>query len=545
MPSASNDDLDAIVQRIRDSATPPEADDTAPGSSASPAAVTYDELLASGSDETFVSACYRTILHREPDAPGKAGLLQRLHAGERRSRLIVELHESPEARALGARLPGLGAAAAIYRLAERLRAKPLVRPLGECMARFYSAWRNCRLVLNGQGMRRQGNILAWLREQQLHDAQRLRRELEGLRMASVSALQDAMQQAEHRQQASDESRQELQLSHRQLELRVQQQQLRIQQLEKLLDKQSGRIVVAEGQLIRLREPSTQGHLPQRAFADDQATRAKPSPTPAANPIAHAHPSTDEMTARLDAYYVAFEDAHRGTEDNIRERLSVYLDRLATAPSAALAFPVLDIGCGRGEWLRLLGENGFQAIGIDLNREMVEHCQRHGLQAHHVDALTWLMAQPDESVSVISAFHVVEHLPFDVLFQMIDHARRVLIPGGLLVLETPNPENILVGSHTFYHDFSHRNPVTPVSLQFLLEYQGLDVSELLRLHPYPEEARVAGDSPVVERVNGHFCGPQDYGVIAAKPLRRETDGDQRAVAAADSVAPEVSGASEAP
>src|SRR5690606_28194167 len=114
------------------------------------------------------------------------------------------------------------------------------------------------------------------------------------------------------------------------------------------------------------------------------------------------------------------------------------------------------------------------------------------------------------------FHIVEHLPFEVLFPVIEQAWRVLAPGGVLILETPNPENVLVGSHTFYHDFSHRNPVTPTSLQFLVGYHGFAVSDVLRLSPYPSGDRIEDGTALAERVNGHLYGPQDYAVIARKP-----------------------------
>jgi O-antigen chain-terminating methyltransferase len=104
----------------------------------------------------------------------------------------------------------------------------------------------------------------------------------------------------------------------------------------------------------------------------------------------------------------------------------------------------------------------------------------------------------------------------VLFQLVEQAWRVLAPGGLLIFETPNPENVLVGSHTFYHDFSHRNPVTPTSLAFLVGYNGFDVTDMPRLSPYPEHDRVLVEGPLVDRFNGHFYGPQDYGMVARKP-----------------------------
>jgi O-antigen chain-terminating methyltransferase len=178
--------------------------------------------------------------------------------------------------------------------------------------------------------------------------------------------------------------------------------------------------------------------------------------------------------------------------------------------------VLDLGCGRGEWLALLTEAGYAARGVDLNPLMLERARAQGLDVACQDALAALAAQPDASLGAITAFHLVEHLPFPVLYRLFAEIARTLAPGGLLIAETPNPENLLVGSHTFYHDPTHRNPVTPTFLSFLAQYHGLGQIEILRLHPYPESARVPGNDPLTERVNGHLCGPQDYALLARRP-----------------------------
>jgi O-antigen chain-terminating methyltransferase len=117
--------------------------------------------------------------------------------------------------------------------------------------------------------------------------------------------------------------------------------------------------------------------------------------------------------------------------------------------------------------------------------------------------------------LVSAFHVAEHLPFELLFDLVHEAARVLRPGGVLLLETPNPENLLVATHTFYHDYTHRNPLTPSSLGFLLRYAGLHRVDVLRLNPYPPSARVPGTELVTERLNGLLCGPQDFAVVGER------------------------------
>lgn len=219
---------------------------------------------------------------------------------------------------------------------------------------------------------------------------------------------------------------------------------------------------------------------------------------------------------VDRYYLAFEDACRGPRDQIRQGLEIYLPFVHEALSVCPGGEVLDLGCGRGEWLELLQWYHLPCRGIDLNPNMVAFCESIGLLVSRQDVLDTLMAQPDSSLAVVSSFHLIEHLPFTVLYQVVREIVRVLQPGGLLLLETPNPENILVGSHTFYHDFSHRNPITPTSLTFLAKYHGLVDIQVIRRNPYPDSAKVAGDDPLTDRVNGHFCGPQDFAVTARKP-----------------------------
>jgi O-antigen chain-terminating methyltransferase len=147
--------------------------------------------------------------------------------------------------------------------------------------------------------------------------------------------------------------------------------------------------------------------------------------------------------------------------------------------------------------------------------MVDACLAQGLNARCTDALTFLRSLPTGSVAAVTGFHIIEHLPFDYLFALVQESYRVLVEGGSVLFETPNPENVLVGSHTFYHDFTHRNPVTPSAISFLLKYHRFEAIDIIRSSPYPEEAKVPGNDPLTERVNGHLCGPQDFAVLGRK------------------------------
>jgi O-antigen chain-terminating methyltransferase len=233
--------------------------------------------------------------------------------------------------------------------------------------------------------------------------------------------------------------------------------------------------------------------------------------PAPNP---ANPAAEN--GWLDNYLLAFADACRGDERDIRAELQPYLAYITKQQAGSVEFPVLDLGCGRGEWLAILRDNNLHGQGVDTALIMAEHCRTAGLQAEQDDALRVLAQRPEGSLGAVTAFHLIEHLPFATLYRLFEESYRALRSGGLIIFETPNPENPLVGSHTFYHDPTHRNPLTPTAMEFLARFLGFAEIEILRLHPYPESARIAEDSPLSARFNGLFCGPQDFTIIAVKP-----------------------------
>ena len=174
-----------------------------------------------------------------------------------------------------------------------------------------------------------------------------------------------------------------------------------------------------------------------------------------------------------------------------------------------AAPVLDVGCGRGEWLGLLKENNITAKGLDFNDVMVNKCRDAGLAVVRSDAVAYLRGLESESLGMITGFHIVEHLPFTTMMALLDESLRVLKPGGMVIFETPNPENIMVGACSFYTDPSHINPIPPATLSFLVEDRGYENIEVLRLHP---NESVHVEDPLL---NHYFTIGQDYAVIGCK------------------------------
>lgn len=218
----------------------------------------------------------------------------------------------------------------------------------------------------------------------------------------------------------------------------------------------------------------------------------------------------------DNFYRAFEDRHRGSRELILERLKVYIPYIS--PLLALYTParVLDLGCGRGEWLQLSQSHGFEACGVDLDEGMLQACIERGLSVTQSDAIDYLSAQPDSSLAVVSGFHVAEHIPFELLDKLVGEALRVLKPGGLLILETPNPENVVVGTANFYLDPTHQRPIPPLLLEFLPSHHGFARVSTLRLQE-PDDIHSRSDISLMDVLN--HVSP-DYGVVAQKSATPE-------------------------
>lgn len=213
----------------------------------------------------------------------------------------------------------------------------------------------------------------------------------------------------------------------------------------------------------------------------------------------------------DNFYRAFEEQFRGSRELITSRLRIYLPFVQPIQESLSTAHAIDLGCGRGEWLELLAETGFDAQGVDLDDAMLASCRERGLRVHTGDALTSLRDLPDASQAVVSGFHIAEHLPFDSLQELFKEALRVLVPGGILILETPNPENLVVGTSAFYLDPTHQKPIPPQLLGFLSEYAGFKRSKILRMQESPELSQGKVIS-LFDVLNG---ASPDYAVVAQK------------------------------
>ena len=213
----------------------------------------------------------------------------------------------------------------------------------------------------------------------------------------------------------------------------------------------------------------------------------------------------------DQFYRAFEEKFRGPRGLIQQRLEVYLPFVQPVCAAYPEALVFDLGCGRGEWLELLQKNSIAAMGVDLDTGMLAACQQINLKVQCQDALESLKQLQDGSASVVSAFHLVEHLPFDRVKDLVAECHRVLKPGGLLIMETPNPENFMVATHNFYLDPTHLRPIPPDLLAFVPEYLGYESVKILRL----QETAGVKTHPNLSMLDVLTGASPDYAVVAQK------------------------------
>ena len=228
-------------------------------------------------------------------------------------------------------------------------------------------------------------------------------------------------------------------------------------------------------------------------------------------------STNENGFDSHQFYLDFEEKFRGEKLEIKERLKVYLPYLSNITSLKedLRPTFIDVGCGRGEWLSLMMEQGIPAIGIDLNTSMVNTCLASGYAAKVADAIEFLQSQEEGSLGGVTGFHIIEHLPFETLIALFDSAYKALKKGGIIIFETPNPENLIVGACNFYFDPTHLHPIVPMVAEFMAKQRGFEHAEILRLHPYPENHRMSGNTDADKILNKYLFDAQDYALIARK------------------------------
>jgi SAM-dependent methyltransferase len=215
-------------------------------------------------------------------------------------------------------------------------------------------------------------------------------------------------------------------------------------------------------------------------------------------------------------YRRLEEGLRGSEGEVRESLAFYLDR------ARQSQPVIDVGCGRGEFLEMCRAGGIDARGFDTNEISVAALKARGLTVSAEAIPDCFRGMADESVGTIFASHVVEHLPVEPLIELFAESKRVLRSGGFLMIETPNAEALAMSASDFWRDPTHLAPRHLAALTLLAREYGFAVEEAAAVHPYPEARRLrlsphASDDvrALAAQLDAILFGPQDLRLILRK------------------------------
>ena len=239
---------------------------------------------------------------------------------------------------------------------------------------------------------------------------------------------------------------------------------------------------------------------------------------ASTPIPAMFPSETQGESEFD--YFLFEDHYRGNEADIRERQSTYLELFRGRQD------VIDIGCGRGEFLELLRDNNIRARGVELGTDQYLLCREKGLDVIQQDLFTFLESQPDASLGGIFSAQVIEHMTASDQLRFVSLAYQKCLPNSPVLFETINPECVYALVHNFFLDPTHIRPVHPGTLQFAMESQGFRNVELRFSSPVSDRTiphlTLNGDSEslqrfnaAMERVNQLLYGHQDYAAIGWK------------------------------
>lgn len=492
-------------------------------------------------DADFIDVVYQKLLKRPADASGSSGYLNDLRSGAlSKVEILGDIRFSAEGRRQAVPVAGL-----LWRY--RLNGWRRVRVLGWFVGAAMAVLRLPRLVWRLQGIeasaaretqelgrlvgrvnaaveRRMADAddlvasmraeLSRLTSTQMEGSRALDARLESMRRSlrsqldAMSCLSDALQGVNTERVRQFEGLSERLASHDQA----------VSQLQTALRNDTDAHKVA---LARLQGQSRDDRNRLRAMLDrltvflDAAARERSQVSGRASSAAPP----------AESQYVSFEDVFRGEPGEIKLRVAHYLGTLAAAGvNSGDDGVVLDLGSGRGEWLDVLAEHGYRGRGVDTDRGMLEASRDHGHDVVQADALEYLLAQDDDAFAAITSLHMVEHIAHPVVVQLLDEALRVLRPGGVLILETPNPENVLVGACRFYIDPTHLHPIPPMLLQWVVGSRGFADPVIDRLTDHRGEPEL---EPVPEHLEGArqinqmiawFTAPPDYAVVARKPAR---------------------------
>jgi len=469
-------------------------------------------------DEVFVRNAYKVILKREPDDSGMAHFLKNLRSG-RYSKVDVlsALRFSSEGENVNAQIEGLSRGSVLRKMYRVPVAGYLLR-LAVAIGRLPVLITNFRR-LESHSMAQLDRVASHVNDAVAHLSHEMREQSKANR-THFEALQQQLNDLKGTVQLQINSliREHEKLLHNQsatqdeLSVRIDLTNQHARKQDELQERYAAELQALKAQVEKQIDDLIERLQKSRMDIAQQETRLSrllegaDLTAPQSQP---AHPERDHL---LDSLYFSLEDVLRGTPEQIKEEVKVYLPVLE---KAGISSDILDVGCGRGEWLQVLREAGFQARGIDTNRILVQQCKELSLNVEEREALEFLGSLSDGSLAAVTAFHFAEHLPLETLVKFLDETGRALKPGGLIILETPNPENLLVGSCNFYLDPTHKNPIPIPTMKLLLEARGFRCEEVLKLHAV-SSTKIEVKDQLTSHLNHFLYGPMNYAVIARKP-----------------------------
>ncbi len=303
---------------------------------------------------------------------------------------------------------------------------------------------------------------------------------------------------------------------------------RLEALEK--DSLGRRITALEGERFDERIGRLERSWRQRSSGSAGASAPGEAPTPAIERLEpergvgrdHLGTARAEPLFHFDYYW--FESIHRGDRALIKRRQQPYLEYFEGCSN------VLDVGCGRGEFLELMAEKGIGGYGIDIENDSGQYCEDAGLKAVPAEGLAHLASLEDEAVDGVFISQVAEHMTPSELIELVGLAYAKMRQGGYVVVETPNPQCLLIFASFFYADLSHVQPIHPETMRFLMLSAGFRDVEIKLTNPVPRNQRLGkivvqdaapGETWVnelnqnVEKLNSVLFSYMDYAAIAKK------------------------------
>ena len=542
-PAEGSASLDAVMRRLNDEVARRRGGSASLGSAVSisgdlprwlasaPRLVSKREYvlreLLAYSDADFIDTAYRALLRRPADPAGHDHFLMMLRSGSlTKIEVLAALRWSPEGEARGVHVDGLLAPYLLH----KWRRKRFIGPvIAWCQALVGLGSLPARVAVLDSAQAREsqeiGRLINRIDEQ-------LEWQLTQLRVAreeSEKRLREQFEQSIAQARGQLEKRSDEQLEHRlglvRAEREAAENSLRDELISIHIRRSEFEQAISGLNAVVLTLQSTISNLGAQgsdaASSIEAITRNLHAVNEMLDGIRREASEAAAQAAALDPLYAAFEGRFRGDRALVRSRAEPFLHMVRESGVGTVEAPVLDVGCGRGEWLELLRDNGLVASGIDTNRIFIDECRGLGLDVVDADAIEALRRMADGSVGAITSMHLVEHLEFGQLVAFLEQAHRVLRPGGLIVLETPNPENLSVATHWFYMDPTHRNPLPPEALRWFVEFSGFEDARIERLtharetNPPPYVGiDVPGSGSLNTLLLGLHAAP-DYAIVAKR------------------------------